>query len=221
MNSLIDQLFSLFGGFGLILIPVLALIVWGLAHLSAQPGTSVSILWGLVNYVKASSSQIQKSKNTEVQPAPEKLPSITHRDQDIYEAGRNLVPISAEKENAEDTAETEICLSIDWLDGAGERLAQFTEAQKLKKLKEVFSGKTILVEGVVGDVRQLHASIDAGDFLVTVSSYDIEPDQKEELESLHRGDAVRLRARPFDIDKVGDQHIVVCGVPFDIERTVT
>lgn len=220
MDSLVDQLFSSFGGYGILLIVVLALAVWVMGHVSAQPGTSVSILWGLVTYVKAPAHP-KNPKSTEIIPAPESKSLIDHRDQEIYESGKNLVPVNGDKKNEEDTSETDILLSADWLDGANERFEQFTDAQKTKKLENVFEGKTILIEGVVKNVSFSHLSISIGDFNVNVILHGVDSDQMKKLESFHRGDSVRLRASPYDIVTSYGRHTVICKDPFDIERTVT
>lgn len=233
MNSLLDQLFSSFGGYGILLIVALALVVWGLAHFSAQPGTSVSILWGLVTYVKTSpqaqqpSPQARQPYRDEIVSSPEneasteRESSLPDRVQAIYESGKNLIPVLAREHNQESAAETDILLSKDWLDGADERLSRLTDAQKTKELEKVFSGKTILIEGVVENVSHLSTSIDMGDFGVRVYTNNVGRVQRETLESLHRGDATRLRARPADIQTTFGQHTVFCEDPFDIERTVT
>lgn len=50
MNEIIDAILHKYGLWALSLAIV---IVWGLAHWTAAPGTPVSVFWGLVTYTKS------------------------------------------------------------------------------------------------------------------------------------------------------------------------
>jgi len=52
LSNLPSNIFSKYGIKSIIIAIVLAIVIWFIAHISAAPGTEVSILWGLVRYTK-------------------------------------------------------------------------------------------------------------------------------------------------------------------------
>ena len=54
MKDLADQVFRHFGLKAVVAIVIVGMVIWALAHWSAAPDRTVSVLWGLVEYTKPS-----------------------------------------------------------------------------------------------------------------------------------------------------------------------
>jgi hypothetical protein len=68
MKDLPDQLFRHFGLKAVVAIVIAGMVIWTLAHWSAAPGRSVSVLWGLVEYTKSSSSGENQQESVSIPP---------------------------------------------------------------------------------------------------------------------------------------------------------
>jgi hypothetical protein len=96
MPAFINEFVSDFGSVSLaLLVGVLALVVWGLAHVSAKPDTTVSILWRLVVYTKSSTLgktgyAVRSKNNVRTQKSPQNGVSQSKEASKDYEAGQNL-----------------------------------------------------------------------------------------------------------------------------------
>lgn len=82
MNDLGSELVKRYGTLAVVAAIIIAPIVWSLAHFASAPGTPVKILWGLVEYTKASGDSVPKQEEpieitvqrVEVQDAESKTP---------------------------------------------------------------------------------------------------------------------------------------------------
>ncbi len=61
MTRLPDKLFAKYGLRIVVAVPIAALTIWIAAHLTAAPGTQVSVLWGLVQYQKRTEDPVAVS----------------------------------------------------------------------------------------------------------------------------------------------------------------
>jgi len=188
-----ETIFADFGIVGVIGLVAGGAAVWALAHFSAEAGTTVNVLWGLVNYTKS------KPKNRELRnlgyavEAKGNSNSTSFFDGDPttpeYQAGKQLRVIEDEANSNE--GRDYIVFDWNWIKGADKALEHYTSSQKAKEFSKLLEGKWALVEGKVKDLENaIRPIIYLDNHLILMLDKDIEtPD-------LHQGDRVQAHGKP-------------------------
>lgn len=143
MKEIVDAILLKYGLWALSLA---FLLIWGLAHWTASPGTPVSILWGLVEYTK-STTQID---------SPDTKKEYSDRTSSIPNTAHEIMPVMMDERIYLNNRPKELIDSI----------ANLTSMQAEVFTKQNYYGKWIRVRGPVHDVRgdseqaYLHFEID-------------------------------------------------------------
>lgn len=88
MKDLADQVFRHFGLKAVVAIVIVGMVIWALAHWSAAPDRTVSVLWGLVEYTKPSpqaESRQESIPTHTISPRKESVPTpkvSSHKESD-------------------------------------------------------------------------------------------------------------------------------------------
>ena len=209
---MLETIISSFGIVGALFSIAGSGIIWFLAHSSAQPGTSVSILWGLVTYTKSSSKPSTPANDVDNKTTNfarnSKAKEISSSE---FIAGKELRTIE-DRENS--TAEAEYFIyHPEWAEGIKEKLKNHTSAQKTFALRKLLNGKRTIVRGQVKDVdinaHSTYITLDNGFFLVAKDGEGVA------VPDLHIGDMVQAKGQ---IDPDGSIALLYKMRAFEIER---
>lgn len=199
MTDIISQIFSDYGPTGLVIGIIVVCVAWLLAHRSAKPGTSVTILWGLASYTKQDTSDKSSQPVSSKKPkhtAPKTAISNSSNDftvvQNEYEQGYSLKLL--EPNGASESSENAVRLvSLSWIKGVRERLSPKTTTQRNNAVNELLQGTRFEAIGFIIDVSSRFADIKEvrTGFTVSVPLRCSKIEQK--FEKLHVGDLVRVQ----------------------------
>ena len=192
MAEILDQLFSSFGTIGLMIVAVFAALVWALAHFSAQPGTAVSVLWGLVSYTKPEQHRKPADTRSEDLPA-QTLGAPNEEVSPDFTKGASLEIMIENSEEVPDGTKY-IRLSRDWTEGVNKALEALTEVQKEEELQKLVGDARAIIEGEVSEVDYSGIRIrdESGEWVI--KSYDVDEDTRRLIRNFHKGDRIRLHA---------------------------
>ncbi len=206
MEEILDQLFSSFGTIGLIIAALFAGLVWALAHFSAQPGTAVSVLWGLVSYTKPERhiEPVDARSKVSRSHALSKKKGWVSAD---FTKGASMEVIDETSEEVPNGTKY-IRLNRDWIDGVNSALDAYTSVQKTERLEKLVGGARAIIEGQVSDVD--YHSMKVGEWIIMIA--DVDEDTRKIIQSFHIGDRIRLHA------EVITPHLSVLKNPNFIQR---
>ena len=79
MDGVLAEIFKRYGVLAILAAIVMGATIWAVAHLSAAPGTQISLLWGLASYTKSPSGASQAAPpRSDVAPtSPPSVPATT------------------------------------------------------------------------------------------------------------------------------------------------
>ncbi len=200
MDEFFTQVISSFGVLGLIIVAIFAGVVWILAHASAEQGTSVSVLWGLVAYTKSSkASKIEAHASKPVVSAePEMLPPRPHQ-QDVsetqdYQKGKSL-ELVVEPGDPRFGRNGYAVFSKAWGKGVLDALEGYTSLQKSEEINKLVDTHFCKLTGEIIDLDNLSLKLTTKDGLAIVMTDNWEESAANTLEILHIGDRVEVIAK--------------------------
>lgn len=208
MADFFSLVFSKYGVVSILAFGISVCFVWLIAHRSAAQGTTVSVLWGLVQYTKKDDylSKISKEKapglkESELASASISAPQITslpaRKESADFHSGRNLKALEAGI-NPEFPDRDYIGFSFDWLSGVEEGLKNLTISQRTRRLQFLVGEKWAQIQGTLDDVAPVGTTgrcvivIKHGESRIFVS---LEEDTSKTAEILHRGDTICVHAK--------------------------
>ncbi len=203
MEQLFQSAVSTFGLRYLIIGTVIAgIAVWLLAHWNAQPGTQVSVVWGLVTYTKQfRETKGDLSKVSNFSPAEESRQPTDGSSTKMPRQGSHLagsvrlpeIPLIFDNETTSqfNDGRTFIVFSKAWAESVADAVKDLTSHQKDNLLSSVLGDKWAKLTGVVQDVTRFgKMEIDVRNMHCYVQ---MAPDQK--ISKLSRGKSVTVVAR--------------------------
>ena len=134
METLISSLVDLVGpAMALSAAAAIAVITWALSHFTSQPGTQISVFWGLVTYTKR--FRTLDDQVVQIKDAPSSMDLVF----DKSETGKLLPEIPLIFDNAAsskfDGARSFIVFSKSWTESVAEITSEMTSNQRLRLLK--------------------------------------------------------------------------------------
>lgn len=187
MNGLYDGFAQNYPVWAMVISTLIAAMSWAFAHFHAEPGTSVSVLWGMATYTRRAKGEAGREKSTKSTPLTN---NVTSKDGFLEKC---TIPIFLDRMNTKD--ETYFLISGRWV-GAVDHFLKCASIDLRRALLEIISGKRAQFTLEVSTVGSaMGAKYVVGRIENEAFSVSFRNTENEHIRSIERGDVIKVDAK--------------------------